>query len=103
MRTAYLISILIILSLCSLAQSKAGSGHGKKKNLTCLRLTVAKHLTAGVKSIDGFSAGIKHACQSKFGKSYEILCTWASDAGRATADLYKEKNVKWMADAAKRA
>jgi hypothetical protein len=102
MRTAYLISILIILSLCSVAQTN-GALKVHKKHLTCLSLTVAKHLKAGVKSINGFADGIRNACLGKFGQSYKILCRWASDAGKATADLYKEKNVKWMKAAAKRA
>jgi hypothetical protein len=102
MRTASIISILIILSLCSVAQTKGVTG-GKKHHLTCMRVTVPKHLKAGVARINGFSAGIRNACLGKFGKSYEILCRWASDVGRATADLYREKNVIWMKAAAKRA
>jgi hypothetical protein len=102
MRTAYLISILIILSLCSVAQTK-GSLQKHKKHLTCLKLTVAKHLNAGVKSINAFSSHITNTCLGKFGQSYKTLCRWASDAGKATADLYKEENVKWMKAAAKRA
>jgi hypothetical protein len=102
MRTAYLISILIILSLCSVAQTK-GPLHNHKKHLTCMRLTVAKHLKAGVENINRFSGHIRNMCLGKFGQTYKVLCRWASDAGKATADLYKEKNVKWMKAAAKRA